>query len=78
MTFSTAEIKEDILEKTIRVGRSPVTREMCRKAAEKNPIAFMQRRIKKIFTDPSGKKKPMVFINRPRITKTFKEKEKAL
>lgn len=81
MTFTTAEIRKDYLEKTIRVGGSPVTREMCRVAAEKNsikanPVASMQRRIEKIYTDPSGKEKPMVILNRPRVIGTFKTKEK--
>ena len=77
MTFTDKEIREDYLEKVKKVftgtgGVIPLA--MCRKATE-SPVASMQRRIERIFTDPSGKKKTVVFINKPRIIGTFKEKE---
>lgn len=83
MSFTDKEIREDYLEKVTKVftgtgGVIPLA--MCREATEKssiknNPAASMQRRIERIFTDPSGKKKTVVFVNKPRITGTFKEKE---
>jgi len=84
MSFTDEEIREDYMEKVRRVftgnGGKVVTQEMCRIAAEKslikkNPAVSMQRRIERISIDPSGNRKPAVFINRPRIIKTFKEKE---
>jgi len=86
MSFTDEEIREDYLEKIRKVFTGvkgvAVTQEMCRKAAEKgaikrDPAASMQRRIERIFTDPSGKKKTVVFKNKPRITKTFKEEKKS-
>lgn len=83
MSFKDWEIKIDYIAKVKKVFTGTggiVTPDMCRAAAEKksitrNPARSMQRRIEKIFTDPSGKRKPVVFINRPRIVKTFKEGE---
>jgi len=86
MSFTDGEIREDYLEKIKKVFTGVkggvVTQEMCRKAAEKgaikrDPVASMQRRIERIFTDPSGKKKTVIFKNKPRITKTFKEEKKS-
>jgi len=83
MSFTDEEIREDYMEKVKKVftgtgGVIPLA--MCRTAAEKGltkkgAAALMQRRIERIFTDPSGKKKTVVFVNKPRIIGTFKEKE---
>jgi len=81
MPYSDEEIREDYVAKVRKVFTGTggiVTSDMCRVAAEKssikkNPAASMQRRIERIFVDPSGKKKSVIFVNRPRITKTFKE-----
>lgn len=83
MSFSDEEIREDYLSKIRKVftgTRGVLTQDMCKAAAEKgltkkSAAALMQRRIERIFTDPSGKEKPVVFVNRPRIIKTFKEEE---
>lgn len=83
MAFTDEEIREDYLEKVKKVFTGTggvITLDMCRAADERNsikrnPAASMQRRIERIFTDPSGKKKTVVFVNKPRITGTFKEKE---
>lgn len=83
MSFSTKEIREDYMAKVKKVftGTNGIlTQDMCRAAAEKgltkkSATALMQRRIERILTDPSGKKKPVVFINKPRVVKTFKEEE---
>ena len=83
MSYSKKEIREDYLEKIKKVftgTRGVVTLDMCRATAErglteKSAAALMQRRIERIITDPSGKRTPAVFINKPRITKTFKEEE---
>jgi len=80
MSFTDEEIRKDYLSKIRKVcnGNGGVlTQDMCdaaeKRAIRKNPVASMQRRIERIFTNPSGKKKTRVFINKPRITGTFKE-----
>jgi hypothetical protein len=83
MSFTNEEIREDYLSKTRKVNagnKGVLTQDMCRATAEKRsirkyPVVFMQRRIKRTFTCPSGKKKSVVFINRPRVIGTFKERE---
>jgi len=82
MSFTDEEIREDYLSKIRKVptGKKGVlTQDMCnaaeRRSIKNNPVAFMQRRIERIFTDPSGKKKSVVFVNRPRVIGTFKERE---
>ena len=82
MSFTNKEIREDYLSKIRKVpnGNGGVlTQDMCNaaemRAIKNNPVASMQRRIERIFTDPSGKKKSVVFVNRPRVIGTFKEKE---
>ena len=83
MSYTDEEIREDYLSKIKKVftGNGGIlTRDMCNAAEmrsiKNNPAASMQRRIERVFTDPSGKKKSVVFVNRPRIIKTFKEEKK--
>ena len=80
MSFTDEEIRKDYLSKIRKVcnGNGGVlTQDMCdaaeKRAIRKNPAASMQRRIERIFKDPSGKKKSVVFVNRPRVIGTFKE-----
>lgn len=80
MSFTDEEIREDYLKKIKKVftGTGGVlTQDMCSaaemKSIKNNPAASMQRRIERIFTDPSGKRRPVVFVNRPRVIGTFKE-----